>query len=290
MMSQENYVNINDLHQQGWTILEIAEATGWHRTTVSNYLKNGPPPATRATEATVMTEHWQQRISTMLESWPRLQSVEHPQQARARPASRAATRPLFGRCATSVAHGSGRRTRCRCRSTPTRARKPSSTSATCRRGRRRIGWKINLVCFGMILSWSRYRMWWFTTVGGSASHLRRHRPVLRRDRWCSDGVSHRSDGSARPIAGSPVRAASADGRVRGASRDEDHLVSGRRRETQRQGRAAVPVAARDVPARGRIRRHPDRSRRLEPASRGLARRTSPRASSHARPARNRPTG
>ncbi len=41
MMSQENYVNINDLHKQGWTILEIAEATGWHRTTVSNYLKNG---------------------------------------------------------------------------------------------------------------------------------------------------------------------------------------------------------------------------------------------------------
>jgi IS30 family transposase len=61
MMSQENYVNINDLHAQGWTINEIAAATGWHRTTVSNYLKNGPPPATWSTEATVMTEHWQQR-------------------------------------------------------------------------------------------------------------------------------------------------------------------------------------------------------------------------------------
>jgi len=75
MMSQENYVNINDLHKQGWTIGEIAAETGWHRSTVSNYLKNGPPPATRATEATVMTEHWQARIKSMLESWPRLQSV-----------------------------------------------------------------------------------------------------------------------------------------------------------------------------------------------------------------------
>ena len=75
MMTQQNYVNINDLHKQGWTILEIAEATGWLRTTVSNYLKNGPPPATRATEATVMTEHWQARIESMLGSWPRLQSV-----------------------------------------------------------------------------------------------------------------------------------------------------------------------------------------------------------------------
>jgi len=38
-------------------------------------LKNGPPPAARLTEATVMTEHWQQRILTMLEKWPRLQAV-----------------------------------------------------------------------------------------------------------------------------------------------------------------------------------------------------------------------
>ena len=44
MMTQENYVNINDLHTQGWTIVEIAEETGWHRTTVSKYLKKGPPP------------------------------------------------------------------------------------------------------------------------------------------------------------------------------------------------------------------------------------------------------
>lgn len=27
---------------------------------------------------------------------------------------------------------------------------------------RRVGWIVPLVCFGMILSWSRWRMWWFT--------------------------------------------------------------------------------------------------------------------------------
>ena len=42
MMTQENYVRIKDLHAQGWTIVEIAEETGWHRTTVSDWLKNGP--------------------------------------------------------------------------------------------------------------------------------------------------------------------------------------------------------------------------------------------------------
>ena len=40
MMTPENYVNINDLHAQGCTINEIAAETGWHRTTVSNHLKN----------------------------------------------------------------------------------------------------------------------------------------------------------------------------------------------------------------------------------------------------------
>ena len=173
MMSQENYVNINDLHQQGWTILEIAEATGWHRTTVSNYLKNGPPPATRATEATVMTEHWQQRISTMLESWPRLQSASIHNKLAAT-GFKGSYPTVVRRCATFVALGSGRLTRCRCRSTPTRARK-RSTSATCRRGRR-------------------------ASVGAS--------PASRRSMVFRRRVADR--GAADP--GSPFRAACADGR------------------------------------------------------------------------------
>ncbi|HOT33793.1 MAG TPA: helix-turn-helix domain-containing protein, partial [Rhodoglobus sp.] len=74
MMNQENYVNVNDLHKQGWTISEIAAETGWHRTTVSKYLKDGPPAA-RATEAPVMTEEWRSRIDTMLGAYPRLLSV-----------------------------------------------------------------------------------------------------------------------------------------------------------------------------------------------------------------------
>jgi len=28
---------------------EIADETGWHRTTISDYLKNGPPPDARLT-------------------------------------------------------------------------------------------------------------------------------------------------------------------------------------------------------------------------------------------------
>ncbi len=75
MMTQENYVNTSDLHAQGWTIQEIAEETGWHRTTISDRLKNGPPPQQRVSEPTVMTEHWTQRIDTTLDKWPRMQAV-----------------------------------------------------------------------------------------------------------------------------------------------------------------------------------------------------------------------
>ena len=75
MMSQENYVNINDLHKQGWTINEIAEETGFHRTTVSRNLKNGSPPAARATEATVMTDEWRDSIGSLLGAHPRMLSI-----------------------------------------------------------------------------------------------------------------------------------------------------------------------------------------------------------------------
>ena len=162
MMTQENYVNINDLHKQGWSILEIAEATGWHRTTVSNYLKNGPPPQARATEATVMTEHWQARIESMLEKWPRLQSVSIHNKLAATgfdgsyPTVVRAVRDIRGprfRAADAV-------------SVPIHTDPGEEAQFDfCDLGdwAARFGWKINLVCFGMILSWSRYRMWWFTT-------------------------------------------------------------------------------------------------------------------------------
>ena len=162
MMTQENYVNINDLHAQGWTIKEIAEATGWHRTTVSNYLKNGPPPVTRPTEATVMTEHWQNRIDTMLTSSPRLQSVSVRNKLRAvgfdgsYPTVVRAVRDIRGprfRTADAV-------------SVPIHTDPGEEAQfdfCVLDDWAARFGWNVSLVCFGMILSWSRYRIWWFTT-------------------------------------------------------------------------------------------------------------------------------
>ena len=47
MMTQESYVNIEDLHKQGWTIREIAAETGYHPATISRRLREGPPLARR---------------------------------------------------------------------------------------------------------------------------------------------------------------------------------------------------------------------------------------------------
>ena len=47
MLSQETYVNIDDLRKQGWTIAEIAAGVGYHPARISKWLKSGGPPTAR---------------------------------------------------------------------------------------------------------------------------------------------------------------------------------------------------------------------------------------------------
>ena len=161
MMNQENYVNVNDLHKQGWTISEIAEETGWHRTTVAKYLKSGPPRP-RPAAASVMTDQWRSRIATMLETHPRLLAVSVHNKLRADgfdgsyPTVVRAVRDVRGprfRAANAV-------------SVPIHTGPGEEAQFDfCDLGSwaARFGWNVPLVCFGMILSWSRWRLWWFTT-------------------------------------------------------------------------------------------------------------------------------
>ena len=155
-------MRIKDLHAQGWTIVEIAEETGWHRTTVSDRLKNGSPPEHRVAVRSVMTDRWRERIETMLEKWPRMQAVSIHR--------RLAAEGFEGSYPTVV------RTVRDIRGPRFRVAEAVSVPIHTDPGEeaqfdfcdlsswaRRVGWNINLVCFGMILSWSRWRMWWFTT-------------------------------------------------------------------------------------------------------------------------------
>jgi len=162
MMSQETYVNINDLHKQGWTISEIAAETGWHRTTVSDRLKNGPPPTERPTEATVMTDRWRSKIDSMLEQHPRLLAVSIHNMLRAEgfdgsyPTVVRAVRDNRGprfKAANAV-------------SVPIHTAPGEEAQfdyCDLSSWAVRFRWNTPLVAFGMILSWSRFRIWWFTT-------------------------------------------------------------------------------------------------------------------------------
>lgn len=161
MMNQENYVNVNDLRKQGWTISEIAEETGWHRSTVSKYLKAGPPEP-RATEATVMTNTWRTKIDTLLEAHPRLLSISVHNKLNAEgfdgsyPTVVRAVRDVRGprfKAANAV-------------SVPIHTAPGEEAQfdfCDLHGWAARFGWNVPLVAFGMILSWSRFRVWWFTT-------------------------------------------------------------------------------------------------------------------------------
>lgn len=162
MMNQETYVNVNDLHRQGWTISEIAVETGWHRGTISKYLRDGTPADRRVSASTVMTDVWREQIATMLEKWPRLQAVSVHNKLQAEgfegsyPTVVRAVRDIRGprfRAADAV-------------SVPIHTDPGEEAQfdfCVLDDWAARFGWNIQLVCFGMILSWSRYRMWWFTT-------------------------------------------------------------------------------------------------------------------------------
>ena len=162
MMNQETYVNVNDLHRQGWTIQEMADETGWQRTTVSRRLREGPPAAARATEATVMTDRWRSKIDALLEAHPRLLSISvhnkltadgfdgsYPTVVRA---VRDVRGPRFN-AANAV-------------SVPIHTAPGDEAQfdfCDLSSWAVRFGWNFPLVAFGMILSWARFRIWWFTT-------------------------------------------------------------------------------------------------------------------------------
>ena len=161
MMNQETYVNVNDLHKQGWTISEIAEETGWHRSTVSKYLKDGPPAA-RSTEASVMTHEWRSRIDTMLEAHPRLLAVSVHNKLRAE--GFGGSYPTVVRAVRDIR--GPRFTAANAVSVPIYTSPGDEAQfdfCDVSLWAARFGWNVNLVVFGMILSWSRWRVWWFTT-------------------------------------------------------------------------------------------------------------------------------
>ncbi len=164
MMNQETYVNMKELREQGWTITEIAAETGFHPATISKYLKQGPPAVKRPVpdSSKVMNAHWSEKVQTLIAAHPRLLGIS-----------------VF-RCLQAAGFSGGYSTV----TTELREiRGPRFTAADrvsvpihtdpgeeaqfdfCHLDdwARRWGWDHPLRCFGMIMCWSRQRIWWFTT-------------------------------------------------------------------------------------------------------------------------------
>lgn len=162
-MNQETYVKVQDLRKQGWTLDEIAVETGFHPSTISQRLKQGPPTKRRVPDsALVMNAFWKQRIATLIDAYPRLLGISVHNKLQAEGfaggystvtrALREIRGPRF-RAAEAV-------------SMPIHTDPGEEAQfdfCNLSDWAARWGWATPLWCFGMILCWSRWRMWWFTT-------------------------------------------------------------------------------------------------------------------------------
>lgn len=163
-MNQETYVKVHELRKQGWTLDEIAAETGFHPSTISQQLKaDGPPVSRRVPDsALVMNAFWKQRIATLIDTYPRLLGVSVFNKLKAE--------KFTGGYSTVT------RELREIRGPRFRAAEVASMPIHTDPGEeaqfdfcnlsdwaQRWGWPTPLWCFGMILCWSRWRIWWFTT-------------------------------------------------------------------------------------------------------------------------------
>jgi transposase len=160
MLTQEEFMDVLAMRRQGLTITEIAEATGYHRETISRWLAVGGPPGARQRNAPpVINERWAARIAELLRPAPRLLATSvyeilvaegfdgsYPSVARHLNALRG---PRF-RAAATVS-----------------TRIETAPGEECQFDWSDVSawtaeWGLGEVwCLSTILCWSRWRIWWF---------------------------------------------------------------------------------------------------------------------------------
>lgn len=164
MMTQEEYMDVLAMRRQGKSFKEIGEELGYHPATISNWVRNGgPPPARTVDEADrVIDEGWADRLSELLVANPDLLAKSLFEIVAAE--GFAGSYPSVVRWAREQRGPRFRRADA--------ASVPIETSpgeeaqfdwSDCSAWARRVGIRETLWCFGMILCWSRWRLWWFST-------------------------------------------------------------------------------------------------------------------------------
>ena len=245
MLTQEEFMDVLAMRRQGLSISEIADETGYHPATISKWLKAGsPPPARAATTPAAIDARWSARIDELLRAAPLLLATSvfeilrterytgsYPSVVRDLRARRG---PRFkGRAVVST----------RIETPPGEEAQFDFSDAG---GWGHDGGIPGLVCFSAMLSWSRWRWWWFTT-SEDREHtfeglVRCFEPaggvpkVLRTDRMGTPGL----------FAGPQVQAAPPGPGVRPVPWHGDPGVPLGRRQAQGEGGATVPHLERDL--------------------------------------------
>lgn len=164
MMNQETYVRINDLHSQDWTLKEIAAETGWHPVTIKTHLARGGPPAKRevSDDRRVLNAYWRGRIDALIDKWPRLLGISVFYRLRAEGFTGGySTVTRYLRSVRGPRFRAADRVSVPIHTDPGEEAQFDFCDLTSVAAS--WGWTTPLFCFGMILSWSRQRIWWFTT-------------------------------------------------------------------------------------------------------------------------------
>jgi len=163
MMTQEEFMDVMAMKRQGLTNKEIAEATGYHPQTISEWVKNGGPPQKRPRSAPpVVDEHWASRIAELLRPAPRLLATSVFELISAEG---------YRGSYVSVARHLNELRGPRFSAAPAAStRIETAPGEECQFDWSDVSswtreWGLGeLFCFAAILCWSRVRIWWFASV------------------------------------------------------------------------------------------------------------------------------
>jgi transposase len=164
MMTQEEFMDVLAMKRAGMTFSEIAAETGYHPATISKWCRDGGPPPARTigVEARVVDPRWEDRLNALLVGNKQLLATSLFEIIRAEGFD--GSYPTVVRWVRE--QRGARFRRADAASVPIETAPGEEAQfdfSDCSAWSQRVGLGPVLWGFGMILCWSRWRLWWFTT-------------------------------------------------------------------------------------------------------------------------------
>ncbi len=152
------------MKRQGMSFKEIGDELGYHPATIATWYKASGPLAAPTVDDKdrVVDPVWADRLTSLLVGNPKL-LANSLFEIIAAEGSRVPIRRWCAGSAPSGARGFGRRMGRRCRARRRPGEEAQFDFSDCSAWAQSVGLGPVLWCFGMILCWSRWRTWWFTT-------------------------------------------------------------------------------------------------------------------------------